>query len=871
MSSRCAVMSPEEPAQATAPAVQAQPDASVSNALAKLAIAERPDDAWDLSPTAPPGTRVQRNFSMDLVDRSQEVTVIMSVPIPGTDRERRISINAFANERIADIKARVSNLEAFPVASGPANLLLLNDRELHDSEYVQQVLESVRGQPEGENGELHIIVRLRDLEELSINTDVREVRMNGHVGRGLLPGPPAPQPQPAGPEAIVPRARAASAIPQPPSMTSLLTAAERTAGGSPRTSATGLARPLPPALPDGSLSERASRPEALSLTGGAFTAPNALAMRRVNTVGEGLHRANLRMSEDTLVHLVMKRSVNKELEPREDGAGTFIITASDTREDISEKIRNAARHTVMMNSELGRPGCKRESRVSTADALNRTSSDAGEEFAPLDADAAAFAGRGSLSAKYGIEDVVEAVESGPVSPPPHVESAADLLVADVTDDEGHVVDAPVHPASCPLPISPATGGAGQRTTLAAHAGRSNGSDQILPVVPESFRQSGAAGTTPPLDTTLHPLNRAWREAQMGLDSGWRPELTPAGTGGTYFLSNASGQRVAVFKPMDEEPNAEANPKGWSMVPAGEGGSGSPTQALRLGLEVGQGALREVAAYLLDHNTFSDVPATHMVEYVSRANGGGGGGALVRKVGSLQEYAEHDGDCEEWGSGAVSTAEVHKIAVLDMRLANTDRNASNVLIRRLPSGQQELIPIDHGYCLPACFQDINFEWVWWPQAEQPFDDVTRAFVATLDAEKDLQLLKEALDWDVAKTRPGVARVMRVCTHALRAGAAAGLPPATIGGFMCRGYARSSELPSDLETLHVQALEACGFRAPPAKGDEACDMGLVVPEPEYLAAMLPLVDRWMQECADASMSTSTESSPSDPSRTCVFGPE
>ena len=41
------------------------------------------------------------------------------------------------------------------------------------------------------------------------------------------------------------------------------------------------------------------------------------------------------------------------------------------------------------------------------------------------------------------------------------------------------------------------------------------------------------------------------------------------------------------------------------------------------------------------------------------------------------------------------------------MANTDRNASNILAKRV-GGQWTLIPIDHGYCLPGSFQDISFE-------------------------------------------------------------------------------------------------------------------------------------------------------------------
>lgn len=64
-------------------------------------------------------------------------------------------------------------------------------------------------------------------------------------------------------------------------------------------------------------------------------------------------------------------------------------------------------------------------------------------------------------------------------------------------------------------------------------------------------------------------------------------------------------------------------------------------------------------------------------------------------------------------------EVQKICILDIRLANTDRNGGNILARRNDDGEWNLTPIDHGYCLPDSFTDITFEWMYWPQAKQPF--------------------------------------------------------------------------------------------------------------------------------------------------------
>ena len=278
-------------------------------------------------------------------------------------------------------------------------------------------------------------------------------------------------------------------------------------------------------------------------------------------------------------------------------------------------------------------------------------------------------------------------------------------------------------------------------------------------------------------------------AKKGLAKGHVPKLAAAGTGGSYFISGEDGEQVAVFKPQDEEPLAVNNPKG---------NSGPSQEGFRRGVRPGEGATREVAAYLLvrhgllilkathcavvlsgvkvacwcfykgmcscivtcvllaqDHEHFSGVPPTAMVGF--RAD-------MEAKIGSLQvsyllwhgaedylcsvarcasaeqslsfippvcmnaneiahladrvqAFVEAEGDCEERGTGAFDVEEVHKVAILDMRLANTDRNGGNILVRRKPgesSPRYELVPIDHGYCLPSSFQDISFEWIYWPQ-------------------------------------------------------------------------------------------------------------------------------------------------------------
>lgn len=83
------------------------------------------------------------------------------------------------------------------------------------------------------------------------------------------------------------------------------------------------------------------------------------------------------------------------------------------------------------------------------------------------------------------------------------------------------------------------------------------------------------------------------------NAGIAPDLAPTGTGGSYFLRDTSRNIVAVFKPADEEGGASNNPRGFRGTPAGSPATGSDG-AMRRGIRPGEGALREIAAYLLDH-------------------------------------------------------------------------------------------------------------------------------------------------------------------------------------------------------------------------------------------------------------------------------
>lgn len=193
----------------------------------------------------------------------------------------------------------------------------------------------------------------------------------------------------------------------------------------------------------------------------------------------------------------------------------------------------------------------------------------------------------------------------------------------------------------------------------------------------------------------------------GLEKGNFPVRSSEGSGGAYFMQDPLGQYIAVFKPIDEEPMAVNNPQGLPLTSDGEG--------LKRGTRVGEGALREVAAYILDHPRrgrrsfssdeigFSGVPPTVMIRCLHKSFNHPKGYEYVRKnikIGSLQMFVKNCGSCEDLGPRAFPVEEVHKISVLDIRLANADRHAGNILVCKAGSESQIiLVPIDHGYCLP----------------------------------------------------------------------------------------------------------------------------------------------------------------------------
>lgn len=237
-----------------------------------------------------------------------------------------------------------------------------------------------------------------------------------------------------------------------------------------------------------------------------------------------------------------------------------------------------------------------------------------------------------------------------------------------------------------------------------------------------------------IDATPKPLLSLVQQARQGMAVGFKPDLSLEGSGGTYFLHDCMKNKVAVFKPADEEPYADNNPRGYIRQ--------SSDDSLRKGIVPGEACIREVAAFLLDHGGFAGVPMTTLVEArhpafntngarLNLSQGGASMGShslllspqvenLSRtKPGSFQEYVRYECTIDDISPTKISVEEIHKIAILDIRLMNADRNAANLMVRRRSDNSLELIPIDHGYCLRSVCDVCWMDWCWldWPQLKK----------------------------------------------------------------------------------------------------------------------------------------------------------
>jgi hypothetical protein len=305
------------------------------------------------------------------------------------------------------------------------------------------------------------------------------------------------------------------------------------------------------------------------------------------------------------------------------------------------------------------------------------------------------------------------------------------------------------------------------------------------------------------DTAVFPLEwlssetsvRFEEEARSLLSNGaGQFQITSEGCGGAYFLQDQSSSRsksmpLGIFKPRDEEYMAPKNPRGYVKENAVVGETEHPVNK---GFRVGNGALRERAAYVLDevYGSFSGVPATGVMTLTVHGE---------EKEGSMQRFVPSECSAEDMGTLKFAIPEVHKIGILDVRLFNTDRHAGNILLGSRPDEQTySMTPIDHGFCLPSYkyLDSATFDWLYWPQAQFPFTCAELEHIASLNVSRDASMLRSlGIEEECIAT-------MRISTTFLKIGAEAGFSLFEIASCLQREGDFSS--PSQLEDLVAIAV-------------------------------------------------------------------
>ena len=98
-----------------------------------------------------------------------------------------------------------------------------------------------------------------------------------------------------------------------------------------------------------------------------------------------------------------------------------------------------------------------------------------------------------------------------------------------------------------------------------------------------------------------------------------------------------------------------------------------------------------------------------------------------------------------------------------------------------------------------FKDCTFDWLYWPQAHEPYSPDVIDYIKSLNVEQDIELLKFH-GWDLP---PKCAGTLRISTMLLKKGTERGLTPFAIGRIMCRETVKQESV---IEQIVREAKEA-----------------------------------------------------------------
>ncbi|KAF4518427.1 hypothetical protein B566_EDAN002080 [Ephemera danica] len=268
-----------------------------------------------------------------------------------------------------------------------------------------------------------------------------------------------------------------------------------------------------------------------------------------------------------------------------------------------------------------------------------------------------------------------------------------------------------------------------------------------------------------------------RQAEAAIERGVLPERIYQGSSGSYFVRNAEGKMIGVFKPKDEEPYGRLNPKWTKWMHK----LCCPCCFGRSCLIPNQGYLSESGASVVDQKLGLGIARMkrnidkHFPQVGRHFHRIG----LRPKVGSLQVFVEGFKDADYWLRRFESEPppentrrrfqlQFERLVVLDYIIRNTDRGNDNWLIKyedhnaassaassllSSPSATEmdsatdwpqereiNVAAIDNGLAFPFKHPDswraYPYHWAWLPQAKLPFSAETRDLVLPLLSDQNV---------------------------------------------------------------------------------------------------------------------------------------
>ncbi|KPP66056.1 phosphatidylinositol 4-kinase type 2-alpha-like [Scleropages formosus] len=299
-----------------------------------------------------------------------------------------------------------------------------------------------------------------------------------------------------------------------------------------------------------------------------------------------------------------------------------------------------------------------------------------------------------------------------------------------------------------------------------------------------------------------------RRAERAIEEGIFPERIYQGSSGSYFVKDSQGKIIGVFKPKNEEPYGQLNPKWTKWLQK----LCCPCCFGRDCLVLNQGYLSEAGASLVDQKLeLSIVPRTKVVYLASetfnysaidRVKSRGKRLALEKvpkvgqrfhriglppKVGSFQLFVEGYKDADFWlrrfeaeplpeNTNRQLQLQFERLVVLDYIIRNTDRGNDNWLLKYdypMDTGGVrdadwvvvkepiiKLAAIDNGLAFPLKHPDswraYPFYWAWLAQAKVPFSQEIKDLVLPkLSDPNFVKDLEEDL-YELFKKDPGFDR-------------------------------------------------------------------------------------------------------------------